>query len=33
MSGRAVKFGPLGTYRKLNQDDVAAIYRLAVEAS
>jgi alcohol dehydrogenase YqhD (iron-dependent ADH family) len=33
MSKRAVKFGPLGNYRKLNQDDAEAIYRIAAEAS
>jgi alcohol dehydrogenase YqhD (iron-dependent ADH family) len=31
MAKRAVKFGPLGTYRKLEEKDVAAIYRIAAE--
>ncbi|GHV39716.1 NADH-dependent alcohol dehydrogenase [Spirochaetia bacterium] len=31
MAKHAVKFGPLGNYRKLNEKDVEAIYRLAVE--
>ncbi|MDR0601776.1 MAG: iron-containing alcohol dehydrogenase [Treponema sp.] len=31
MSKRAVTFGPLGNYRKLDEKDVEAIYRLAVE--
>ncbi|MDR1575238.1 MAG: iron-containing alcohol dehydrogenase [Treponema sp.] len=31
MSQRAVKFGPLGNYRKLEQKDVEAIYRIAAE--
>ena len=31
MARRAVKFGPLGSYRKLEQKDVEAIYRIAVE--
>ena len=31
MARRAVKFGPLGNYRKLEASDVEAIYRLAVE--
>jgi alcohol dehydrogenase YqhD (iron-dependent ADH family) len=31
MAKRAVKFGPLGNYRKLDEKDVEAIYRLAVE--
>jgi alcohol dehydrogenase YqhD (iron-dependent ADH family) len=31
MSQRAVKFGPLGNYRKLDQKDVDAIYRIAAE--
>jgi alcohol dehydrogenase YqhD (iron-dependent ADH family) len=31
LAKRAVKFGPLGNYRKLNQNDVEAIYRLAAE--
>jgi alcohol dehydrogenase YqhD (iron-dependent ADH family) len=31
LSKRAVKFGPLGNYRKLNQNDVEAIYRIAAE--
>jgi alcohol dehydrogenase YqhD (iron-dependent ADH family) len=30
MSQRAVKFGPLGNFRKLDEKDVEAIYRLAV---
>ena len=31
MAKRAVKFGPLGNYRKLDEQDVEAIYRLAAE--
>ncbi|MCL2128561.1 MAG: iron-containing alcohol dehydrogenase [Treponema sp.] len=31
MAKRAVKFGPLGNYRKLNESDVEAIYRLAAQ--
>jgi len=31
MAKRAVSFGPIGSYRKLEQKDVEAIYRLAVE--
>ncbi|MDR1210944.1 MAG: iron-containing alcohol dehydrogenase [Spirochaetaceae bacterium] len=31
MSRRAVTFGPIGQYRKLNEADVEAIYRLAAE--
>jgi alcohol dehydrogenase YqhD (iron-dependent ADH family) len=31
MAQRAVKFGPLGNFRKLDEKDVEAIYRLAVE--
>jgi alcohol dehydrogenase YqhD (iron-dependent ADH family) len=31
MAKRAVKFGPLGNYRKLDEKDVEAIYRLATE--
>jgi alcohol dehydrogenase YqhD (iron-dependent ADH family) len=31
LAKRAVKFGPLGNYRKLSQSDVEAIYRLAAE--
>jgi alcohol dehydrogenase YqhD (iron-dependent ADH family) len=31
LSKRAVKFGPLGNYRKLSQGDVEAIYRIAAE--
>jgi alcohol dehydrogenase YqhD (iron-dependent ADH family) len=31
MARRAVKFGPLGQYRKLDAPDVEAIYRLAAE--
>jgi hypothetical protein len=31
MSKRAVTFGPIGQYRKLNEADVEAIYRLAAE--
>ena len=31
MAERAVKFGPLGNYRKLNEKDVEAIYLLAAE--
>ncbi|MDR2305160.1 MAG: iron-containing alcohol dehydrogenase [Treponema sp.] len=31
MSKRAVKFGPLGQYRSLNEKDVEAIYRIAAE--
>jgi alcohol dehydrogenase YqhD (iron-dependent ADH family) len=31
MAKRAVKFGPIGNYRKLDEKDVEAIYRLAAE--
>jgi alcohol dehydrogenase YqhD (iron-dependent ADH family) len=31
MAKRAVKFGPLGNYRKLNENDVEAIYRIAAD--
>jgi alcohol dehydrogenase YqhD (iron-dependent ADH family) len=31
LARRAVKFGPLGQYRKLDAADVEAIYRLAAE--
>jgi alcohol dehydrogenase YqhD (iron-dependent ADH family) len=31
MAKRAVKFGPVGNYRKLDVNDIEAIYRLAVE--
>jgi len=31
MAKRAVKFGPLGNYRKLEEKDVEAIYRIAAE--
>jgi alcohol dehydrogenase YqhD (iron-dependent ADH family) len=31
LAKRAVKFGPLGNYRKLSQEDVEAIYRIAAE--
>ncbi|GHV62629.1 NADH-dependent alcohol dehydrogenase [Spirochaetia bacterium] len=31
MAKRAVKFGPVGNYRKLGEKDIEAIYRLAVE--
>ncbi|GHU71532.1 NADH-dependent alcohol dehydrogenase [Spirochaetia bacterium] len=31
MAKRAVKFGPVGNYRKLNTADIEAIYRLAAE--
>jgi hypothetical protein len=30
MAKRAVTFGPIGSYRKLDEKDVEAIYRLAV---
>jgi alcohol dehydrogenase YqhD (iron-dependent ADH family) len=29
MAKRAVKFGPVGFYRKLDEKDVEAVYRLA----
>jgi alcohol dehydrogenase YqhD (iron-dependent ADH family) len=31
MAKRAVKFGPPGNYRKLDEADIEAIYRLAAE--
>ncbi|MDR0877581.1 MAG: iron-containing alcohol dehydrogenase [Treponema sp.] len=31
MAERAVRFGPVGNYRKLNKNDVEAIYRIAAE--
>ena len=31
MAKRAVKFGPLGNYRKLEEKDIEAIYRIAAE--
>ena len=31
MAKRAVKFGPLGSFRKLEEKDIEAIYRLAAE--
>jgi hypothetical protein len=31
MAERAVKFGPLGNFRKLEARDVEAIYRLALK--
>jgi alcohol dehydrogenase YqhD (iron-dependent ADH family) len=31
MAKRAVKFGPLGNYRRLNENDVEAIYRIAAD--
>jgi len=31
MAKRAVKFGPVGNYRKLDEKDIEAIYRLAAE--
>ena len=31
MAKRAVKFGPVGNYRKLDEKDVEAVYRLAAE--
>jgi alcohol dehydrogenase YqhD (iron-dependent ADH family) len=31
MAKRAVKFGPLGNFRKLNEKDIEAIYRIACE--
>ncbi|GHV51362.1 NADH-dependent alcohol dehydrogenase [Spirochaetia bacterium] len=31
MAKRAVKFGPIGNYRKLGEKDIEAIYRLAAE--
>ncbi|MCL2191521.1 MAG: iron-containing alcohol dehydrogenase, partial [Treponema sp.] len=31
MAKRAVKFGPVGSFRKLEAGDVEAIYRIAVE--
>ena len=31
MAKRAVKFGPIGNYRKLDENDIEAIYRLAIE--
>ncbi|MDR0315744.1 MAG: iron-containing alcohol dehydrogenase [Treponema sp.] len=31
MAKRAVKFGPVGNYRKLDEKDIAAIYRIAAE--
>jgi alcohol dehydrogenase YqhD (iron-dependent ADH family) len=33
LAQRAVRFGPVGNYRKLNQNDVEAIYRIAAEDS
>ena len=31
MAKRTVKFGPVGTYKKLDAADVEAIYRIAAE--
>jgi hypothetical protein len=31
MAKRVVHFGPIGNYRKLNEKDAEAIYRLAAE--
>jgi hypothetical protein len=31
MAKRAVKFGPIGNFRKIDEKDAEAIYRLAAE--